>query len=177
MALAVFARSGLGQARHTEIAAEAGVAGSTVFVYFPTREALVDAVLSEVERFYLELSERATALDLPVRELLVRQVEAFIASLETNPHHALVWLDWSTSFREENWRRFLEFMDRLIIRFTEIIRRGQHEGAIPDQRDAKASARLFLSAAQMVVQMRVTGCNTEELARFSETVIDATLGR
>jgi AcrR family transcriptional regulator len=50
-ALAVFARRGLGEARHAEIAAEAGVSVATVFVYFPTREALVDAVLDEVDGF------------------------------------------------------------------------------------------------------------------------------
>ena len=38
IAIDVFAERGLGAARHAEIAERAGVAVSTVFVYFPTRE-------------------------------------------------------------------------------------------------------------------------------------------
>ena len=45
IAIDVFAERGLGAARHAEIAERAGVAVSTVFAYFETREALVDAVL------------------------------------------------------------------------------------------------------------------------------------
>ena len=48
VAIEVFARRGLGEARHAEIAAEAGVSVPTVFVYFPTRDALVHAVLDHV---------------------------------------------------------------------------------------------------------------------------------
>jgi AcrR family transcriptional regulator len=44
----VFAEGGLGAARHAEIAERAGVAVSTVFVYFPTREDLVRDVLDAV---------------------------------------------------------------------------------------------------------------------------------
>jgi TetR/AcrR family hemagglutinin/protease transcriptional regulator len=177
VALRIFARNGLGQARHAEIAHEAGVAVSTVFLYFPTREALVDAVLGEVDHFYLDLLERTRAPDLPARESLARQVQAFVASLETNPHQALVWLDWSTSFREENWQRFLGLMDRIVSGFAETIRRGQREGAIPAARDAEASARLLLGAGQTAVQLKLTGSDPETMDRFTRTVIDATIGR
>ena len=50
-AMQVFARRGLGAARHAEVAATAGMSVATVFVYFPTRELLVKAVLDEVARF------------------------------------------------------------------------------------------------------------------------------
>ena len=58
-ALRVFARRGIGAAHHAEIAAAAGVSVPTVFVYFPTRAALVEAVLAEVERFYIARAEQA----------------------------------------------------------------------------------------------------------------------
>ena len=56
-ALRVFARRGLGEARHAEIAKEAGVSIPAVFFYFPTRADLVDAVLCEVERFYRTMAD------------------------------------------------------------------------------------------------------------------------
>jgi len=55
-AICVFARRGLGGARHAEIAREAKVSVPTVFFYFPTRDALVGAVLDEVARFFTEMS-------------------------------------------------------------------------------------------------------------------------
>jgi AcrR family transcriptional regulator len=50
-AIRVFARWGIGGARHAEIARKAKVAVPTVFFYFPTRKALVNSVLEEVARF------------------------------------------------------------------------------------------------------------------------------
>src|SRR5215510_2353636 len=76
-ALRVFARRGLGEARHGEIAKEAGVSVPTVFFYFPTRNELVNAVLDEVERFYIELAEQAHRRDLPAQQILLQHAVAF----------------------------------------------------------------------------------------------------
>jgi TetR/AcrR family hemagglutinin/protease transcriptional regulator len=176
VALRIFARRGLGQARHAEVAREAGVAVSTVFLYFPTREALVSAVLSEVERFFVDMSRRIHAGDGPPRELLVELSDAFIDSLESHRDHALVWLDWSTSFREETWGRYREFMERIVELTARTIERGRREGSIPSARDPHLSARLFIATAQMIAQMKLTGAGREELRRFGFSVIDATLG-
>ena len=53
-ALEVFASRGLSEARHTDVAAAAGVSVPTMFHYYPTREVLAEAVLAEVSRFLLE---------------------------------------------------------------------------------------------------------------------------
>ena len=176
VALPVFARSGLGQARHAEIAAEAGVAVSTVFLYFPTREALVAAVLDDVERLYLDLLDRTLRQQPSARAALEAMAEVFLASLETNLPHALVWLDWSTSFRAEYWRRFLRFMESVLRRVEATIRRGQREGSIEAGRDPNASARLFVGTAQMAVQTKLTGADAEAIARLSRTIVEAALG-
>jgi TetR/AcrR family hemagglutinin/protease transcriptional regulator len=157
VALHVFAGSGLGQARHAEIAAEAGVAVSTVFLYFPTREALVAAVLDDVERLYLDLLDRTLRQQTSARAALEAMAEVFLASLETNLLHALVWLDWSTSFRAEYWHRFLRFMERVLKRVEDTIRRGQREGSIEAGRDPNASARLFVGAARTIVEATLGG--------------------
>lgn len=44
----VFARRGIGAARPTDVATDAGVSEATVYVYFPTRDDLVTAVLDVV---------------------------------------------------------------------------------------------------------------------------------
>jgi TetR/AcrR family hemagglutinin/protease transcriptional regulator len=176
VALEVFAREGLGAARHAAIARVAGVAVSTVFLYFPTREALVDAVLSEVERFYLDQSERAFAGEAPAPAKLRALADAFLGSLETDLPHALVWLDWSTHFREHVWQRFLGLMDGVVGRCERVIREGQAAGTIPAGRDPRGVARLFVGSATMFVHMKLTGAQPEEIERISRTVIAAAAG-
>src|ERR1700719_611396 len=70
-AMRVFARRGLGGARHSEIAREAKVSVPTVFFYFPTRDALVREVLEEVARFFREMTERMLNFDRPAPEIVV----------------------------------------------------------------------------------------------------------
>ncbi len=53
-ALRVYARRGLGDTRHSDVAKEAALAVSTTFHYFPTKPALLTAVLNEVARFLLK---------------------------------------------------------------------------------------------------------------------------
>ncbi len=93
IAIDVFADRGLGAARHAEIAERAGVAVSTVFVYFPTREKLVDDVLDCVASFFLDLLEREYGQDEPCVDLLRSVGERFLDLLETHRSYVLVWLE------------------------------------------------------------------------------------
>jgi TetR/AcrR family hemagglutinin/protease transcriptional regulator len=102
-ALRVFARRGIGAAHHAEIAAEAGVSVPTVFVYFPTRAALVDAVLAEVEHFYIALAEQVHASRRPASEVVTAHAMAFAHSIDDHPDHATVLLNWMGAVRTEHW--------------------------------------------------------------------------
>jgi TetR/AcrR family hemagglutinin/protease transcriptional regulator len=173
----VFARRGFGRAGHTEIAEAAGVAVSTVFVYFETREALVGAVLQEVGRFYLDL---ALGIHLPgkaCRDVLLEHRRAFHSSLTTHPHHARLALDWSTAMREELWPRYLAFTEELVANHVRTIRRGQEQGEVSTDVDPETSARMLIGSAQMTAQMKLTGADPVQVDRIAEMIIDAALGR
>jgi TetR/AcrR family hemagglutinin/protease transcriptional regulator len=176
-ALEVFARRGFGRAGHAEIAEAAGVAVSTVFLYFKTRETLLDAVLSEVGRFYYELALRVHQQEKPCRQILVDHRLAFHESVESHPHHARLALDWSTAMREELWPRYIEFTDRLVENHIRTIRRGQAEGDVPQSVDPETSARMLIASAQMTAQQRLAGANPETVDRMALLFIDAALGR
>ena len=53
-ALRIFAERGIGEASHTAIAQQAGVAVPTTFHYFGTKDEIVEATLAEVSRFLLD---------------------------------------------------------------------------------------------------------------------------
>jgi TetR/AcrR family transcriptional regulator, hemagglutinin/protease regulatory protein len=175
-ALRVFARRGLGEARHAEIAKEAGVAVPTVFFYFPTRNELVSAVLDEVERFYIELAEQAHRRDLPAQQILLQHAVAFAESVDTHPDHARVWLDWSTAIRDEVWPRYIDFQGKLVRILEKTIRRGQRKGTFAADVDAEDAALLGFSAAHMVAQMKFLRRAPEKVERFMRAVVRSVLG-
>ena len=176
-ALRVFGRRGLAGGRHAEIARAARVSVPAVFVYFPTREALVAAVLDEVERFYLEMVEETLRLDLPAPELLLALARAFTASVDAEPERARLWLEWGAALREQSWPRYLAFQDHLVARVAEIVRRGVAQGTLPDDVDPEADARVVIAGAPVVVQMKLGGRPADEVERFLVTLVQATIGR
>lgn len=175
-ALRVFARRGIGAARHAEVAGEAGVAVSTVFVYFPTRDDLVAAVLGEVERFYVDLAERVHATGGPAPAVMLAHSSAFADSVDDHPDHARVWLTWSSAVREDIWPRYLAFEDRIVAEIAKTLARGQREGSIGRGISPEDGARLTIGAAHLIARMKLSGRPRAEVDRFLEALIRALAG-
>jgi len=178
-ALAVFARVGLGTARHADVAAAARVSLPAVFHYFPTRGALVKAVLDTIERFYLEMMAEAVATtrETPARDTLLAHGRAFARSVDTHPDHARVWLDWSTAVGDQLWRRYLALSRRVDRAVTAVIRRGKDDGSVAADVIPEDAARLFVAAAYAVVQMKLTGRSDVKVERFLQSAVRAVAGR
>lgn len=172
-AIRAFAEGGLGKGRHAEVAAAAGVSVPTVFVYFPTREALTFAVLDEVARFITEdLVAPIQAQAGAVPGLLFNTALAFADSIETHPDYARVWLDWSTAIRDDVWPRYLEFQERVIELLRATIERGKQEGTLLADLDADDAARLLVGSAHMIAQMKFTRRAQTQVTHFIQSLID-----
>src|SRR5271169_1383538 len=89
-AIRVFARRGIGAARHAEIARKGRVSVPTVFFYFPTRKALVNAVLEEVARFFTEMTATAHGKREPAADIILEHLRAFADAVDTHPAHTRV---------------------------------------------------------------------------------------
>ncbi|MBX9605706.1 MAG: TetR/AcrR family transcriptional regulator [Gammaproteobacteria bacterium] len=177
-ALKVFARRGLGAARHAEIAAEAGMSVPTVFVYFPTREALVQAVLEEVARLiHDDVLKPLQRDDVPAPTVLRQSALAFAEAIDLYPDHARVWLDWSTSVRDELWPRYLAFQDRVQALLLTTTLRGKTEGSLPADLDAEDAVRLLIGSAYMIAQMKLTGTDSARVRHFIESLVEGFLFR
>ncbi len=175
-ALAVFARRGIGRATHAEVAEEGGCSLATSFVYFPTREDLVAAVLEEVERFYSEMIAADEVRALPGPTAIRHYVEAFTDSVGTHPDYARVWLEWSTAMREETWSRYLAFQDRIVDALAATIERAKAGDSVAADVDGNDVARLMVGAAHMLAQMKFSGQPDEKISRFVETLMTTVLG-
>jgi TetR/AcrR family hemagglutinin/protease transcriptional regulator len=178
-ALRAFARRGLGATRHADVATTAGVSLPAVFHYFATREALVGAVLDEIERFYLTMMQdavRATA-GAPARETLLAHGRAFARSVDTHPEHARVWLDWSTAVRDQLWRRYLVLSRQVDRGVTATVRRGKGDGSVAADVVPEDAARLFVASAYAVVQMKLSELSDGKVERFLASAVRAVVGR
>jgi TetR/AcrR family hemagglutinin/protease transcriptional regulator len=177
-ALAAFARRGLGATRHADVAAAAAVSLPAVFHYFPTRDALVGAVLAEVERFYLGMMAGAgPGMEATARATLLAHGRAFACSVDTHADYAKVWLDWSTAVRDQLWRRYVTF-SRLIDRgVAATIRRGRRDGSVAPDVVPEDAARLFVACAYAVVQMKLAGLPDARVERFLQSAVRAVVGR
>ncbi len=169
-ALRVFARRGLGSARHAEIAREAKVSVPTVFFYFPSREALVKAVLDEVARFLTDMTVEIHASSRPAPEIVLAHAKAFADSVDTHPDYARVWLDWSTAMREEIWPLYLDFQENIVGIIANTIRRWQRANGRPEE-EAEDDARLIVGSAHMIAQMKFTRCSPEKVDHFLRTLV------
>ena len=176
-ALRVFATRGLLAARHAEIASAAGVSVSAVFFYFPTRGALVDAVVGEVDAFYADLVARSLAADVAVPDALLRLARTFAASVDSNPDHARVWLDWSTAFGDASWQRYRAFQERVVALIAATIACGQRADAVAPDVDPEGEALLMMGAAYIVVQMKITKRSPADVDRFLRSLVRSTIGR
>lgn len=111
--MAAFAVAGIERAVHADVALRANVSTPTVFKYFPTREALVDAVLGEIEHSLESLQSLLEPGRIFSPAELTRSMAGVLSRLCANrPDMMKVLLAWSVSFSPVRIR-FLSLENRL----------------------------------------------------------------
>ena len=152
-AIEVFSRRGIGRAGHAEIAEQAKVSVATVFNYFNTREELVDEVLAEIERFVHQMLEQAYSGQGPVSDSIRRHVKLFVDAAYDQPDHASIWLEWSSSVREEVWPRYAKLLDKALERIAPHLQRAMDAGEIQSVLSAQDLARSLTGFGYVMMQM------------------------
>jgi TetR/AcrR family hemagglutinin/protease transcriptional regulator len=175
-AIRVFARRGIGAARHAEIARKAGVTVPAVFYYFPTRKALVNAVLEEVARFFLEMTETVHAQRRPAPEIFLEHMRTFADAVDTHPDYTRVMLEWSTALRDEVWPQYLRFQEQNIAITSRTIRRWRMETGSDRDLEGVDEALAIASTGFVLVQMKVAKLPNSRIEHFMQTLLRDTLG-
>jgi TetR/AcrR family hemagglutinin/protease transcriptional regulator len=170
-AVRLFAEKGIGEAKHADIAEAAGVSVATTFVYFETREALVDAVLDEVANYQLSVFEAPETDDLALFELLHALANRILDLADAKPDYMKVWLGWSTNFEAEKRARFLAIEDEIVTRVALAIRRSMDIG----ENESRDNARILTSASQNLSTMKLDGVDVKRMQRFIDHTIAVVL--
>jgi len=172
--LVVFARLGIGRGSHAEVAREAGVSVATAFNYFPSRENLVDEILGQIDQFLTEMVAKTIVPGKPASQALYDLVHAFAEAADTHPEIIRVWLEWSTSIRDETWTKYLDFQERVIAGLRQAVQQGKLEGTVAADVDPEDAARIVVGDAHMVALMHFSR-RTTNMDRFLRHMVDSAL--
>ncbi len=171
----VFARLGIGRASHAEIAREAGVSVATVFNYFPSRENLVNEVLNQIDSYLTDMVNSAGNPAQNISDALYNLVRTFADAANSHTDIIRVWLEWSTSIRDDTWPKYLDFQERVISKLREVILKGKAAGSVAADIDAEDAARMVVGDAHMVALMQFAHRDAAATDRFLRHMVESVL--
>lgn len=149
-AIEIFAEQGFFAARTREIAAAAGVAEGTIYLYFDGKDdLLLTAFREKVQEFSSSIAP-LLADPAPFPERLARFIEMQFAGIEAQPALATVLLmetRQSSKFYGEPVREVLRTYATAI---DELLRRGMQEGALRADLDVPLARRAVVGALEEI---------------------------
>jgi TetR/AcrR family transcriptional regulator, fatty acid metabolism regulator protein len=125
----VFARKGFATARVSDVAREAGIADGTIYLYFPSKDAILISIIEEGMGTVIEgLLKKIKGLDDP-QEKLKHFVRHHLNTVESDPDLAevlLVELRFSDKFLTEGKPWLV--LDKYLELLASIVAEGQKKG-------------------------------------------------
>jgi AcrR family transcriptional regulator len=176
-ATATFARHGYRGTNLARVAAAAGMGKSSLYHYFPTREALFEAIASDILRHEAALFESLVDRDGSATERLRLLVDAITAMFDGWTEAAPLLIDF---LREPRGRRRLRDTLRVArAAVARLVRDGQREGTFrPGSPDALATVVLGCLDGLFLQDVVEPGCSRRNAARdVLPALIEAALSR
>jgi TetR/AcrR family fatty acid metabolism transcriptional regulator len=174
-AVKVIAEKGYFQARVADIAARAGVAEGTIYLYFRNKEEILMAAIDSAFRGFLERARTELEHVREPRARLRRLGELHLETLGANRDLAAVFqteLRQSAKFLAQFSRhRLVEYFDLI----REVVREGQRQGVFRREISDKIAANCFFGALDEMVTSWVLSERDYPLAGAADAVVDVIL--
>jgi TetR/AcrR family transcriptional regulator, fatty acid metabolism regulator protein len=173
----VFARKGYHAARVGDIAEEAGVAYGLLYHYFDSKEDVLRSVFRETWRALIETIKSVEEDEDEPREHLRKVAEILLRSWRRDPDLVRVLV-----LEVTRSQHLAEEMDEIVASFAaiqEIVERGQADGSIRADLDARLASYVFYGAIDELLTGWVLGRlpdSDEDLARAEHTVVEIVTG-
>ena len=174
-AVEVIAETGYFQARVTDIAARAGVADGTIYLYFKNKEQVLMAAIDSAFAAFLERARADLSRTQEPRQRLRRLARLHLETLGANRSLAIVFqteLRQSAKFLSQfSHHRLVEYFDLI----REIVREGQRAGAFRRELSDKIVANCFFGALDEMVTSWMLSEHDYPLAGAADAVVDVIL--
>jgi TetR/AcrR family transcriptional regulator, fatty acid metabolism regulator protein len=176
-AVRVFARKGYHAARIGDIAEEAGVAYGLLYHYFSSKEEVLRSVFRDTWRALIQTIKNVAEGDDPPPEQLRKVAEILLRSLRRDPDLVRVLV-----LEVTRSSLLAGEMDEVVASFAaiqEIIERGQADGSIRADLDARLASYVFYGAIDELLTGWVLGRlpdSDDVLARAERTVVEIVTG-
>ncbi len=152
-ALAVFSEYGYHEARIEDIAERAGVGKGTVYLYFPGKRELFQALIKRITGEHLKTVEEALSGSGPLEERLVRAVRKHLLFFESNRNLAGLNVQEIIFSDAEFKKKLMAFRVRLTSLVAEALRASPECESADDEFIGDAAIAFFglLHAYQMEI--------------------------
>jgi TetR/AcrR family fatty acid metabolism transcriptional regulator len=174
-AVAVIAEHGYFHARVTDIAARAGVADGTIYLYFKSKEQILMAAIDSAFAAFLDQARKELARTPDAEQRLRRLARLHLESLGANRNLAIVFqteLRQSAKFLAQfSHRHLIEYFDLI----REVVREGQRTGVFRKELSDKIVANCFFGALDEMVTSWLLSEHDYPLAGAADAVVDVIL--
>ena len=175
-AVRVFAREGIGRARISDVAAEAGVPVSSVYDYYPGKEDLAYAVpIARMGRFYAEFAEATRSVSTARERLrLYLWMTADFARRDPDWARTLYLEVWpSVLVKEARLRECLDDFARIVIA---LIRDGGARGEWPPDPNPYQTATILIGSVSQLIITWLLYRRPQDLMRATTQLVGRLLG-
>ncbi len=152
-----------------QVATKVGFATASLYNYFQDKDDLLHFCYSRLVEPFLQAIEEAAGTDLPATQQLERILRTALE--HAVKHKGLIKLmaamDYDSKIRRDTRPRLLQIL-------TTIFQHGIKEGSFRPH-DPTHTGRMFLGCLSELFDMQAGGASNEDVNRFAETLIDATL--
>ncbi len=160
-AVRCFAQNGFHKATVHDIAREAGLSQGAMYLYFQSKDQVIESMLEQVRQGYQQLLG-APVQDEPTLGRLHRLADAFFSPLADPALQPLLRLRvqlWAEALRNPRLRlAYLTLMDSAREPIRDLLWNAQQSGEMDTSLDPDALARAFVSLFQgLVLQMALSG--------------------
>lgn len=176
-AVRVFARKGYHSSRVGDIAEEAGVAYGLLYHYFGSKEEVLRTVFRETWRALIETIESVEQAGDTPREQLRKVAEILLRSWRRDPD--LVRVLVLEVARSQHLRGEMDEIVESFAAIQEIVERGQADGSIRSDLDARLASYVFYGAVEELLTGWVLGRlpdSDEDVAGAERTLVEIVTG-
>ncbi len=173
-ALRAFAKKGFYNTRISEVAAEAGVADGTIYLYFKNKDDVLISLFEDrmewlIERLVSELQKLEDDVETRIRAMIRLHFELAVEEPDLAEFITVELRQSSKFVKEYNNPKFYDYLSIL----HELIVRGQAEGVVRADVDARLVSRMLFGALdEVLLSLTLSRAGGEDVADRSQQVAD-----